>query len=313
VAARTIVLEADEIPAGSSGWVQLYSESPLAAAVGDHFVLRLPSPSLTLGGGRFADVSPRRHARHDSGVGASLQRRVEGGALQEELAKYPRGVLAEKLLKASLSEHADVEGLEARRAGAWLFSPAAWNGVAERARRELAAYHAAHPLRAGMARGELQSRLGLAPPAFNPVLAGLVEEDVLVERQGEVALPDHRVELEPASGPAARLLGILGREPFAPPSLAEAMRESGAGTELVKALAQRGELVRLSEEVAFTRAAYESAQALVRETVAQEGSVTVARLRDRMGASRRPVLALLEYLDAQRITRRVGDDRVLRS
>jgi selenocysteine-specific elongation factor len=50
----------------------------------------------------------------------------------------------------------------------------------------------------------------------------------------------------------------------------------------------------------------------VREVVAKDGAVTVATLRDRMEASRRPVLALLEYLDAQRITRRVGDQRVLR-
>src|SRR5204863_5221838 len=100
--------------------------------------------------------------------------------------------------------------------------------------------------------------------------------------------------------------------PFAPPSLPEAMRAAGASAEVVRALAQRGELVRLSEDVAFTRAAFDSAVSLVREVVAAEGSVTVASLRDRMGASRRPVLALLEHLDAQRVTRRVGDARVLR-
>jgi selenocysteine-specific elongation factor len=90
------------------------------------------------------------------------------------------------------------------------------------------------------------------------------------------------------------------------------MREAGASAEVVRALAQKGELVRLSDDVAFTRTAYEDALALVREAVASEGAVTVASMRDRMSASRRPVLALLEYLDAQRITRRVGDQRVLR-
>jgi selenocysteine-specific elongation factor len=50
----------------------------------------------------------------------------------------------------------------------------------------------------------------------------------------------------------------------------------------------------------------------VRELAAREGEVTVARLRDELGASRRPVLALLEHLDAERVTRRVGDARVLR-
>jgi selenocysteine-specific elongation factor len=128
-----------------------------------------------------------------------------------------------------------------------------------------------------------------------------------------VALPDHRVEIDPAAGgPAGRLLEILGAHPFAPPSLPEAIREAGASAEVVRALAQKGDLVRLSEDVAFTRAGYEAAVALVREVVSGEGVVTVGSLRDRMGASRRPVLALLEYLDAQRITRRTGDQRVLR-
>ena len=90
------------------------------------------------------------------------------------------------------------------------------------------------------------------------------------------------------------------------------MREAGASAEVVRALARAGELVRLSEDVAFTPSAYAAALDLVREIVASEGSVTVASLRDRLGASRRPMLALLEYLDAQRITRRLGDVRVLR-
>jgi selenocysteine-specific elongation factor len=80
----------------------------------------------------------------------------------------------------------------------------------------------------------------------------------------------------------------------------------------VRALAQKGDLVRLSEDVAFTRAAYEKAVAAVKELIAANGSVSVAQLRDRLGASRRPMLALLEHLDGAKVTRRVGDARVLR-
>ena len=174
-------------------------------------------------------------------------------------------------------------------------------------------YHSAHPLRAGMPREELKSRLGLPPAAFGAVLAELAKDGTLADRGGEVALPLHRVEIDSAAGgPAGKLLDLLGAQPFAPPSLAEAMREAGASAEVTRALVRKGDLVKMSEEVAFTRAAYEAALALVREMVARDGSVTVATLRDRMAASRRPVLALLEYLDAQRITRRVGDQRVLR-
>ena len=89
------------------------------------------------------------------------------------------------------------------------------------------------------------------------------------------------------------------------------MEQSAAGPEVVRALAQRGELVRLSDDIAFTREAYSQAVALVTDEIATAGSVTVAQVRDRMGASRRPVLALLEHLDSEKVTRRVGDQRVL--
>ena len=311
VSCRAIVLESDEIAPGERGWVQLWLARPLAAAPGDRFVLRVPSPSITLAGGRFTDVAARRHPRHDARVTESLSRRAAGEVLQEELRKYPRGITAQALVRASLAEEADVATLEAHRAGQWLFAPEAWRAIAERAESALSDYHRRSPLRAGMPREELQSRLGLAPPTFGPVLAELATAGVLVERGGEVALPAHEVRIEPG-GPAARLLEVLGRQPFAPPSLPEAMREAGASPELVRAMAQRGDLVRVSEDVAFGREAYERAVALVREIVARDGSVTVATLRDAMDASRRPVLALLEHLDAQRVTRRVGDLRVLR-
>lgn len=313
VSARAIVLGADEVAPGETGWMQLYLARPAAVVVGDRFVLRLPTPSATIAGGTFTDVSPRRHPRHDARVRESLERRAAGDVLQEELRKYPRGITAQALLRATLAENADVASLEARRVGQWLFSPEAWASIAARATRALAEYHRNHPLRAGMPREELRSRLGLMPAAVGAVLNELAREGVLEDRAGGLALSSHRVEIDAAAGgPAGRLLELLGALPFAPPSLPEAMREAGASAEVVRALAQSGELVRLSEEIAFTRAAYESAVALVREMVAADGSVTVASLRDRMGASRRPVLALLEYLDAQRVTRRVGDRRVLR-
>jgi len=306
VSCRVIVLEGDEIAPGAEGWVQLYLERPIAASAQDRFVLRLPSPATTLAGGVFVDVAPRKHARHDSAVRESLASRAAGDVLAQELRKYPRGVTVAALLKATVAPRAEVGTLEARRVGEWLFSDDAWASIAARASRELEAYHGAYPLRAGMAREELRSRLGVAPASFPSVVQGLVEDGLVVERNGSLASPAHQVEL--SGGPQAELLRLLA----ASPSLADAMRDSGATEELVRALAQRGDIVRVSTEVAFTRESYQAAVAMVRDLMAVNGSVTVAQVRDRMGTSRRIVLALLEQLDAQRVTRRVGDARVLR-
>jgi selenocysteine-specific elongation factor len=311
VGCRVIVLAGDAIEPGQGDYIQVYLERAIAARNEDRFVLRVPSPPQTLAGGRFVDVTPRKHPRHDHAVTESLDRRAAGDVLQEELRKYPRGVTVAALLKASVAQHSDVDALKARRIGDWLYADEAWSAIAERAAAEVEAYHAAHPLRPGIAREELRSRLRLPPSSFPAVLATLVGEGRLEEKNGAFATPNRSVVAEPSNGPAARLVELLGDNPFAPPSLAEAMQRTGAGPEVVRALAQRGDIVRLSDDIAFTRAAYSKAVAVVKELIASTGSVTVAQLRDRMGASRRPVLALLEHLDAEKLTRRVGDQRIL--
>jgi selenocysteine-specific elongation factor len=312
VACRVILLEADQLDPGAQGWVQLYLERPVAAAEHDRFILRVPSPAATIAGGTFIDVTPRKHSRHDGATRESLERRAAGDVLQEELRKYPSGVAVAALLKATMSPDADVAALDAKRIGDRLYDPAAWNAITGRAARELGAYHDAHPLRPGMAREELRSRLGVTPGAFSSVLQGLVEDGFAEERDGTVALAGFRVEPNDGDGAAEALLELLGRQPFAPPSLAEALQQTGATQELVRAMGQRGDIVRVNDEIAFTKDAYNAAVAIVREIVSSTGSITVAQLRDRMGASRRPVLALLEHLDSQRVTRRIGDARVLR-
>lgn len=311
VGCRVIVLAGEAIEPGAEGWVQLYLERAIAAGSQDRLILRVPSPPMTLAGGRLVDASPRKHSRQDAAVGESLDRRGAGGVLQEELGKYPRGVTLAALLKATMAQQSEVDGLRGRRIGEWVFADEAWNAIGERATSEVEAYHAAHPLRAGMAREELRSRLRLATNSFPGVLESLVAEGRLEERDGAIAAPTHRVAIESSAGPAARLLELLAGRPLAPPSLPEAMLQAGAGPEVVRALAQRGDLVRVSEDIAFTKDAYSRAVAMVKELIATSGSVTVAQLRDRMGASRRPAMALLEHLDAEKLTRRVGDQRVL--
>src|SRR5260370_30839119 len=123
-----------------------------------------------------------------------------------------------------------------------------------------------------MPREELRSRLGIQPVVFPLVVKALAEEQRVEERDGELAAVSHQVADQMSDGPAARLLELLGAEPFAPPSLAEAMRTAGATPELVRAIAQRGDPERLSDDVAFTRDAYDRAVASGSRLIAAAGS-----------------------------------------
>ena len=177
----------------------------------------------------------------------------------------------------------------------------------------LVAFHQAEPLRRGMPREALRSRTGLLPPAFQSLLAALQADGVLVEAAAEVALAGHRPELSGVQKDAVTAIrGALDAEPFSPPLLDDLRRRFGLTPPLLQHLIDQGQLVRVSEEVVFSRDAVEQALTRFRTHLRGNPSLSVAAARDLLRSSRRYVLPLLEWLDAQKITRRVGDDRILR-
>jgi selenocysteine-specific elongation factor len=82
--------------------------------------------------------------------------------------------------------------------------------------------------------------------------------------------------------------------------------------ELASFLEREGRLVRLGDGLALGTAAYEEARRLMVEECEQAGSITLARFRDLLGTGRKPAQLVLERFDADGLTRRVGDERVLR-
>ncbi len=175
----------------------------------------------------------------------------------------------------------------------------------------LASFHRANPLKRGMPREEARSRLALSPRLFDEFVAYLHRKGRIVAEAGSAApvlrMPEHTVTLPPAERAAAdALLAALAKEPYAPPDPATL----GVGPETLALLAEEGRIVRVAEGIVFARDAYDR---MVQETLGlidANGSVTLAQFRDAIGTSRKYAQAMMEYLDARRITRRVGDARV---
>jgi selenocysteine-specific elongation factor len=112
----------------------------------------------------------------------------------------------------------------------------------------------------------------------------------------------------------ARVNGLLAafrRQPYTPPSTAECL--ALAEPEIISALLVQGILIRLNEDVLFLRETYDGMVARITSELGTSGSITVSQVRDLFNTSRKYALALMEYLDDQKITRRVGDQRVLRT
>ena len=319
VMARVSLLEGATLEPGASGWVQLRLAEPLAVAVGDRFVIRRPSPPETLGGGAVADISGERMRRRREAV-AVLERRSAPTAGSRLLAALdvPRTLVdaaARGGLDASERDAAASELIESGRAvplADALLARDSFEALATRVERTLAATHRRSPLRAGAPREELRSSLDLSPKRFTALVEHLVGEGRIAERGSALALPSHAPTLTLAQESAwSRARAALGREPLQPPSPAQLESEYGLDRELVAALAERGDLVRIGTEAVFLPDAVARFAETVVTELAATGTITVARARDLTGSSRKHVLPLLGFLDDRGLTRRSGDDRIL--
>jgi len=176
----------------------------------------------------------------------------------------------------------------------------------------LASYHKTWPLKRGMPREELKSRLKLNPRLFNIVINRLETHDnAICSGKAWLALPGHEIRFTDAQQlRIARLMKKFEAAPYSPPSFKECQFE--AGEDVISALVELGNLTQVSSEVVFRQADYEQMVARLRAAITQNGQITAAEARDLFGTSRKYVLALLEHLDAIGITIRDGDFRRLR-
>jgi len=167
-----------------------------------------------------------------------------------------------------------------------------------------------------MPRGELRSRLqerlvGLSGRLFNQVIARAARAGVVGEGGASVWAADHAVQFTPEQQRKVdELLALFRRAPYTTPSAANCVAR--LGEELFAALIEGGTLVRLRADVVYLCETVAEMKARVIQHIRRERNITVAQVRDLFGASRKYALAFMEYLDDQRVTRRVGDARVLR-
>ena len=321
VEGRLLLLDREELPPDESAWAQLRLVRPVAAVKGDGFVIR--DPNDTLGGGRIVDTQPRRHRRFHPPTIDRLEA-MDRGSPQEAvviavaaaepmtLRELHRSLdLAADEVRAAVEEAAaagDLVALDDRplTEGTLLFSAQGFAALSERMKAALADYHRQFPLRRGMPREELRSRLRQDSRAFDQAAALWSHRGEIREAAGTASLPEHEPRPEPEQEKRAQeLLAALRDRPFSPPTLE-------GEDDLLAYLEDRGDVVRVDEGIVFAAEGYHEMVERVVAHLKERETVTLAQVRDLLGTSRRYAQALLEHMDQQRITRRVGDERVLR-
>lgn len=319
VLGRLRLLDADTLEAEQAGWAQVHLARPVAVVRGDPFIIR--SSQHTLGGGTIVDAHPQRHRRRHAPTLERLSTLARGSpeeAIRAVLASpVPRdrrtlsgeiGITLEQVgaaLETLLAEGTVMALTAPSEQGEWLIGREGWETLRRQVLSALQAFHAHYPLRKGMPKEDLRTRLGLDGRPFSAVLSTLVSEGTVAEAGAMVRLASHTPRLTPEQEKAAAaFLQALEANPYAPPLPA-------IDGELLAFLVEEGKVVKVAEGVVFSARAYQEMLQAIVAHLRQHGTITVAQVRDMFRTSRKYALALTEYLDQKRITRRVGDERVL--
>lgn len=326
--ARVTLLETKQLLPGESGVARLKLDRPIVLFPGDRFILRQYSPVITIGGGRVLDAGdpPIRIARDQSL--AFLQTIANASPRQALLARVNRRwifglTVAEAVAETGwLPAHVQRLGAELKQAGeieifGGVLIASRW---LERVRQDILSiarhFHDANPLLPGINKEELRATKWGHAELFDGVVTALLREKKL-EADGELLrLPGRGVVLRDEEAESkAQIEQAFAKAGLQVPALKEVLASLSVdkvrAQKIVTLLLRDRVLVKLSDDLVFHRDALEALRQRIVAQKAKTPKLNVGSFKDLFGVTRKYAIPLLEYLDRERVTRRVGDERVI--
>ena len=322
------LLGMEELLPGKSAFLQIELETPIVAQKGDRFILRRPSPGETLGGGTIIEVnSTRRYKRFSAETLALLETKLSGSAAERLLsiihAESPM-LVSDLHKRVSLDTQSTMQEIRAlQNEGAlriievtdnekqkYLITHRYLEQLSTIVQHLLEKFHAANPLKSGIPREELRSRLKLQPRIYAYLMDELSRTGVVEGSPTMIWLAGFKITLSARQqSEVDKLMTLFRANSFTPPSVKECIEVTGEG--LYRVLIEKGDLIQLTEDVVFDRTTYEKMKAEVIQHLQEKSTITVADFRDKYQTSRKYALAFLEHMDKVKLTRRDGDFRCL--
>ena len=331
--ARVLLLDREELQPGEETYVHLRLEAPSAALPQDRYVIRSYSPAVTIGGGSILDPNPPRERRPRAKMIEHL-RILERGSVTDRVerhllaARFAPVTLEELRVRSDLDPVAVAESLgELTAKGSAVLVDAKGEAGALHAERvaqlenevlaHLTEFHAKEPLKDGLAKEELRSKLPaqLTPATFGWMLARLTDAGKIAVERDKVRLAEHRPTLSAAEEELkAKIEAAYRTAGFQPATPDGVLASLGAERKLFQAVFRRmvddGILVKVKDDIFLHRERYQEMRERVLSHFRTQRSINVGTMKDLFGVSRKYAIPFLEHLDDARITRRQGDERV---
>ncbi len=333
---RLLLLQAEEVRPGERANVQILLEEPVGAWPGDHYVVRSYSPVQTIGGGvvlnncpgrkrrRFKTVNQEIFALYHTGTPDALAifHLDESGflgmtfnALEIRLGTF--GKRLKKVLERPISTSAILVVDSDRQ---WMVSARTMEQLKRETYAILTLFHGENPLKEGIAKEELRSRLyqGLEPKLFQMMVNSLAKEGKIVQEGAIVRLVGHQVALKEDEEAARRTLReLLQKAALSPPTKKEIVTELGHYSktlvlQVLELMVRDQQVTRVSEDLYFDQAALADLKERLVQQLTRDGEIDAQGFKTLTGISRKYSIPLLEYFDKMKLTIRVGDKRILR-
>ncbi|MCB9437181.1 MAG: selenocysteine-specific translation elongation factor [Anaerolineales bacterium] len=312
---RVRLLMDDALVPGATGWAQLQLNDLIPALRGQRFIIRLPSPAATIGGGVILDTAPgRKWKRHHPDLSARFGRlssSVPIDLVSECLIATNRPMLAKEVMATTqINPIPDDEQLI--WFGDWVTHVTTLENRQRQIEQVLGSYHQAEPLQAGMHRNTLRTKLRLEADAFEVLFQLMKAHEVVGVSAGRIHLADFQVQYTRAQQAAIeKAAAAFQQSPYTPPSVKDTITLLGDEA-LLNALINQGELVKLNAEVVLAADVYREWVLYAKRQLEAGHALQVGAFRDQFNTTRKYALGFLEHLEAHQLTRRVGDEHVAR-
>ncbi len=323
--AEARLYRAKQLKPGEEQYVQLRLAEPALLLPGDRFILRQFSPVVTIGGGVVLDAAPVPKMKNIQSHLETLRAGTPQTILQTRVARQAgRGLpLAQATSETGWSREFILRQLaeslqkgHVRRIADTLLDGSSFEQLGAALSNAVATFHKNNPLAPGISKEELRDKLQVRPEIFSEVLDGLIHAKKVVAAGEHVHLPGRGVTMKDEETESKKTI----EQAFASSGLkVPSLREVIAGLKVDKVRAQKivtlllrdKILIKISEELVFHQSALTDLRQKMAALKSTSPKMDVARFKDLTGVSRKYAIPLLEYLDRERVTKRVGDERII--
>jgi len=325
ILAKVILNQKKSFKPGETGFVQLRFKEPLATYLGDRFILRIPSPPKTIGGGLIVDPLAHKHHFKDKNVITLLQKRAKLDLGELVLIELKKNIFIKKdnlLINSNYADSKIKEAVESLKkqgeiiaTNSWLIDKNYWQEQKTKFMNRLSREYELYPLQTGFPLNKFQSYFYyLKPEIFNNLINSLINTDKIGLKKGIIFLLSRRPKTSPHQKVLiSKILRILKDKPTNPPNEKTIISQIAGSKEIIDFLIQEGEIIKLIDGILLESNNYDIMKNKLIDFLKINGSISIAQVRELLGISRKYIIPLLNKMDEEKITQRKENVRILKT